>query len=271
MDMKGEQRIQARKDAVWAALNDTTILAACIPGCQELTRVSDTEMAAIAVIKVGPVTASFKGAVTFSDIDPPNGYRISGEGQGGVAGFAKGTALVHLREEDGATILSYEVSAQVGGKLSQLGGRLIDMTAKQLSNAFFKRFAQELQAPSEGAKAAAGARATALSGRGVAGRGTPPDSGGMSWAQALIVALVGGAVGAGVMAWGLLGGLGAERAAGLSPDFVAACLCLLFGGLGYLWGQRRGDPDPRLIAGIVAALEQRQAQAGAESTGPRHS
>lgn len=146
MDMSGEQRIEAPRDVVWAALNDPDILRKCIPGCQELDKHSDTEMTAVAVIKVGPVSAKFQGAVTLSDLDPPNGYRITGEGQGGVAGFAKGSAEVGLTADGDATILRYSVSAQIGGKLSQLGGRLIDMTARKMSDAFFKRFAEEIAA-----------------------------------------------------------------------------------------------------------------------------
>jgi len=138
MDMVGEQRIPARREIVWKALNDPNVLQACIPGCQELTKVSETEMTATAVIKVGPVTARFQGAVTLSDLDPPKGYRITGEGQGGIAGFSKGAAVVRLEEVGDDTILHYEVAAQVGGKLAQLGGRLIDATAKQMSGAFFK-------------------------------------------------------------------------------------------------------------------------------------
>lgn len=146
MQMTGEQRIPAPRETVWRALNDAKILEACIPGCQELVKTSDTQMAATAVLKVGPVTAKFQGAVTLSDLDPPNGYRITGEGQGGVAGFAKGGAVVRLEADGNETILHYDVSADVGGKLSQLGGRLIDATAKKLSAAFFTRFAEEIEA-----------------------------------------------------------------------------------------------------------------------------
>ncbi len=144
MDMQGQQLIPADRETIWNALNDPEILKVCIPGCQELTKSSDTEMAAIAVIKVGPVSARFQGAVTLSDLDPPNGYTISGEGQGGVAGFAKGTAVVRLESVDDGTLLHYEVDAQIGGKLSQLGGRLIDATAKKMSAAFFEKFGQEI-------------------------------------------------------------------------------------------------------------------------------
>lgn len=144
MDMIGQQQIFASRDVVWKALNDPEILKASIPGCEELIKVSDTEMTATAVIKVGPIKAKFVGAVTLSDIDPPNGYRITGEGKGGIAGFAKGSADVRLEEDGATTILHYRVSAEVGGKLSQLGGRLIDATAKQMSTAFFRKFSDEI-------------------------------------------------------------------------------------------------------------------------------
>ncbi|MCJ9728648.1 carbon monoxide dehydrogenase subunit G [Bradyrhizobium sp. PRIMUS42] len=145
MDMRGQQHVAASRETVWKALNDPSVLRACIPGCQELAKTSDTEMTAVVVIKVGPVTARFQGGVILSDLDPPNGYKISGEGQGGVAGFAKGTAIVRLEEVDGGTLLHYEVDAQIGGKLSQLGGRLIDATARKLSALFFEKFAQEFR------------------------------------------------------------------------------------------------------------------------------
>lgn len=145
MEMNGEQRIPASREVVWAALNDPDVLKACIPGCQELVKSSETNMTAVAVIKVGPVSAKFQGAVTLSDLDPPNGYRITGEGQGGVAGFAKGSAVVRLEEQEGETLLCYQVSADIGGKLAQLGGRLIDATARKMSDAFFKKFSGEIQ------------------------------------------------------------------------------------------------------------------------------
>ncbi|HKT78197.1 MAG TPA: carbon monoxide dehydrogenase subunit G [Sphingobium sp.] len=146
MDMTGEQRIPTDRETVWKALNDADILRTCIPGCQKLVKESDTDMTAIAVIKVGPISARFQGKVTLSDLDPPNGYRITGEGQGGVAGHAKGGAVVRLTEDGGETILHYDVSAQVGGRLAQLGGRMIDATARSMSAAFFKKFAEELEA-----------------------------------------------------------------------------------------------------------------------------
>jgi uncharacterized protein len=143
MQMNDSQRIPASREKVWAALNDPEILRQCIPGCQSLEQTAPNEMTATVVFKVGPVKATFGGKVTLSDLDPPNGYRISGEGSGGVAGFAKGGATVKLTA-DGAdvTILTYEVDAQIGGKLAQLGSRLIDSTAKKLAGQFFESFGE---------------------------------------------------------------------------------------------------------------------------------
>jgi len=143
MQMNDSQRIPASKDRVWAALNDPEILKKCIPGCQSLEMSTPNEMTATVVFKVGPVKATFGGKVTLSELDPPNSYRISGEGSGGVAGFAKGGATVTL-VADGpeATILSYQVDAQISGKLAQLGSRLIDSTAKKLAGQFFESFGE---------------------------------------------------------------------------------------------------------------------------------
>ncbi len=149
MELKGEFRIAAARNAVWAALNDPEVLKACIPGCQEIEKVSDTELTAKVMFKVGPVKAPFKGKVTLSDLDPPNGYTISGEGQGGPAGFARGEATVRLADDDGATVLSYTARATVGGKLAQLGQRLLDATAQKLAGEFFGKFSEVVAAPAE--------------------------------------------------------------------------------------------------------------------------
>ncbi|MBR0932973.1 carbon monoxide dehydrogenase subunit G [Bradyrhizobium jicamae] len=143
MQMNDSQRIPAPKEKVWAALNDPDVLKQCIPGCQSLEMSSPNEMTATVVLKVGPVKATFGGKVTLSDRDPPNSYRISGEGSGGIAGFAKGGATVRLASDGPeATILTYEVDARIGGKLAQLGGRLIDSTARKLASQFFASFGE---------------------------------------------------------------------------------------------------------------------------------
>ena len=145
MTMNGEVALPADRATVWAALNDPAVLKRCIPGAQELEKLSDTEFQATVRAAVGPVKATFKGRVTLTDLDPPNAYRISGEGQGGVAGFAKGGANVRLAEADGGgTLMAYDVEATVGGKIAQLGGRLINGVAKKYADEFFANFAKEL-------------------------------------------------------------------------------------------------------------------------------
>ncbi len=155
MDMSGEYRIAAPRERVWAALNDAEILKQCIPGCETIEKLSPTEFTAKVVAKVGPVKASFTGAVTLSDLVPPEHYKISGEGKGGPAGFAKGGAEVNLEEAGAETVLRYRVQANVGGKLAQIGSRLIDGTAKKLSEEFFGKFAQVVGAANAPQAAAA--------------------------------------------------------------------------------------------------------------------
>ena len=154
MDMKGEYRIEAPRQEVWDALNDPEILKRAIPGCEEIVKTSDTEMTAKVTAKVGPVKAKFQGAVTLSDIVPPESYTISGEGKGGAAGFAKGGAKVALAEDGAATVLTYEVNANVGGKLAQIGSRLIDGTAKKMADDFFGTFATLVGGPAPAETAA---------------------------------------------------------------------------------------------------------------------
>lgn len=154
MEMTGERRLPASRDRVWQALNDPLVLREAIPGCESLEKLSDTELKATAAVKIGPITARFTGRVHFTDIDPPNAYRITGEGQGGVAGFAKGSATVRLAEDGTITVLTYEARAQVGGKMAQFGARLIDATARQFADAFFTRFADLVAAPEAGEAAA---------------------------------------------------------------------------------------------------------------------
>jgi uncharacterized protein len=148
MDLTGEYRIPAPRETVWAALNNPDVLKACIPGCEELNKTSGTEFVARVVVKIGPVKAGFGGKVTLSDIDPPNGYTITGEGQGGAAGFAKGGAKVRLESVDGgaATVLHYSADAQIGGKLAQIGSRLVEGSAKKLADEFFAAFAAQAAA-----------------------------------------------------------------------------------------------------------------------------
>lgn len=264
MEMNGEQRIPASREVVWAALNDPDILKACIPGCQELVKSSETNMTAVAVIKVGPVSAKFQGAVTLSDFDPPNGYRITGEGQGGVAGFAKGSAVVRLEEKDGDTLLCYQVSADIGGKLAQLGGRLIDATARKMSDAFFKKFSEEIQkrattgsAP-EVAPAATPAptqpetrtapseppRPRQASSYSIAPSAPPSASAPDRLTQILLACLLAGLIGfATLFATGRIGTTIGSASNG-SFEMVAAVLLLIVAAVGYLLGRASGGRSP---------------------------
>ncbi len=181
MDLRGEHIIEAPRGRVWEALNDPAVLEACIPGLERLEKRSDTEFAATVAARIGPVSARFQGTVHLSDLDPPNGYRIGGEGTGGVAGFAKGSAHVRLADADGgATRLAWEADVQVGGKLAQVGSRLIGGTAKRLADEFFGAFSALVEnadgtepapAPAEQAKA-------------------PPARGRLLWWAAAAVAVV---------------------------------------------------------------------------------
>jgi len=144
MEFKGSYIISATAQRVWDGITDPAILKACIPGCEQLDKTSPTDFLATAKLKIGPVSATFKGKVALTDLDPPHHLRLSGEGQGGVAGFAKGGAEVVLTPQGDKTVLTYTATAQVGGKLAQIGQRLIDGAAKQIADDFFKRFAAAL-------------------------------------------------------------------------------------------------------------------------------
>ena len=145
MELTGTRIIAAPRETVWARLNDAETLKACIPGCEELTGSPEEGFQATVKQKVGPVKATFKGEVTVSDANPPESYRIAGEGKGGVAGFAKGGANVTLAEVPEGTELSYAVDAKVGGKIAQLGSRLIDSFAAKMADAFFENFKDEVE------------------------------------------------------------------------------------------------------------------------------
>lgn len=199
MRMTGEQRVAAPRAKVWEGLNDPAVLAQCIPGCQSLERDGDNRFVAAAEVKIGPIGARFKGAVELTDLDAPNGYTITGSGNGGVAGTAKGGAKVRLSDTaDGGTLVAYEVDAEVGGRMAQLGGPIIDATAKNLAGKFFAKFGEVV---------ASGGKATTATGQGVAApvaavggpvAGVVPSApvgsaGGLwGWVAALIVALLAG-------------------------------------------------------------------------------
>jgi carbon monoxide dehydrogenase subunit G len=163
MDMSGEKTIVAPLDKVWVALNDPEVLKVAIPGCQSVEKKSDTEFSAKVTLAVGPVKAKFTGDVTLNDLDPPNGYTLTGQGSGGVAGFGKGEAKVSLRAEGNSTVIAYQVHATVGGKIAQVGQRLIDSTAKKLADQFFEKFSQHVAAAEIEGSDAPGAAAPAPS------------------------------------------------------------------------------------------------------------
>jgi len=145
MDITGEHRIAAPREAVWVALFDAETLKACIPGCKELEQTSPTSFAAKVQLKVGPVSATFAGTVELQDIDAPNGCRIVGQGNGGIAGFAKGGADVKLAADGEETVLGYDAKAEIGGKLAALGSRLVQATSRKLADQFFSAFTERLK------------------------------------------------------------------------------------------------------------------------------
>ncbi len=166
MKMSGEEIIPAPIEAVWKALNDPAVLKQCIPGCESIVMTSPTEMKARVVAKVGPVKAGFNGVVFLKDLKPPHSYRIEGKGEGGLAGFATGGATVNLETVPGGTKMSYDVDAQVGGKMAMLGSRLIDSTARSMAGQFFDKFATvaasvKVDAPAKMKAASVGKKAPA--------------------------------------------------------------------------------------------------------------
>lgn len=192
MKLSGENHINATPQEVWRALNDPEILKQAIPGCDTLDKIDDTHFTATVTTRIGPVQAKFKGEVELTDLDPPNGYRISGKGSGGVAGNARGGATVRLEPDGAGTKLIYDVDAQVTGKLAQLGSRLIDSTAKMLAGQFFTKFGQIVGKPDAPVVAVASHAAAATAG---AGAGTGPSwtqesqKGVPPWAWAVLISL----------------------------------------------------------------------------------
>lgn len=196
MRMTGEQRVAAPRAKVWEGLNDPAVLAQCIPGCQSLERDGDNRFVAAAEVKIGPIGARFKGAVELSDLDAPNGYTITGSGNGGVAGTAKGGAKVRLSDTaGGGTLVAYEVDAEVGGRMAQLGGPIIDATAKNLAGKFFAKFGEVVAGgnASTGQGVAAPVAAVGGPAAGVVPSAPSGSAGGLwGWVAALIVALLAG-------------------------------------------------------------------------------
>lgn len=185
MQLSGEQLIKADRETVWAALNNPEILKACIDGCQSLTPVGDNQLEGVVAAAIGPVKATFKGLVTLSDLNPPESYKISGEGKGGAAGFARGGADVRLQTVEGGTLLTYGVTATVGGKLAQIGARLVDAAAQKYANAFFVAFKQQLEAPEAESAAEPEAAMSQPADVAPAGGGIPA----WAWAGGLVLAV----------------------------------------------------------------------------------
>lgn len=220
MDFSGEYRIPAPPQQVWDALVDPEVLKACIVGCRELTRTSDTEFAAVIAAKVGPISATFRGTVALLDLDPPRAYTLSGQGQGGAAGFARMTARVTLAEDGSGTLLRYDAQADIGGKLATVGSRLVQSVAKRQADDFFNAFAQRLgggaaapapapaasdvtaalparaSAPQEAPPSGAGASADRTGPRPAAGTAGPAaPAAAPSWVPNWVIALIAGGCG----------------------------------------------------------------------------
>lgn len=235
MKMAGEQHIAASRQRVWEALNDADVLRQCIPGCQSLDKEADDRFAAVAEVKIGPIGARFKGNVSLSDLDPPNGYTIAGQGNGGIAGSAKGSAKVRLSDAGGGgTTVSYDVDAEVGGRMAQLGGPIIDATAKQLAAKFFAKFGEvvsgqvaavEVPATAVGTQSAPAATAVAAP----VAASVPSAEVGFPWAWAVAVAVA------------VLGGFLLGRSDSAEWWIVAMIvLAVITAGAGYESGRRGG-------------------------------
>ena len=258
MQMTGQERIAAPRRQVWEALYDPEILKRCIPGCQSLTQEADGRLRTIAEIKIGPIGARFNALVTRSDVDPPHAYTMTIEGQAGTVGFVKSGAKVRLADDpSGGTLLSYEVDAEIGGRLAQLGGAMLDASAKQLAGKFFRQLGSTIGAPAESAattakpvaaaiSGAAAARQTALAPSATPARGFP-----MAWLLALCVAaLVGYLIGH------------AERG-GSEADWMGLAIGLLVvivAAAGFEFGRRTSAPvlivDPALLARLTKEAKQ---------------
>ena len=246
MQMTGQQRIPASRQQVWDGLYDPDVLRRSIPGCQMVEKESEDRMRAIAEIKIGPIGARFTGTVTLSDIDPLNSYTLTIEAQGGTVGFVKNIAKVKLSEADGGTLLSYEMDAQIGGRLAQLGGPIMDATAKQLAARFFQQFGKIVSG--DAGAAAAPAEAGAPASRSVsraASYSAAPASGGLprAWIRAMVVSgFVGYLIGQ--------GGNGESAWMGLSLGL----LTVIVAAAGFEFGRRAAAPVVTLDAALLAKL-----------------
>ena len=243
MQMTGQQRISASRQQVWDGLYDPEVLKRCIPGCQTVTKESEERMRAAAEIKIGPIGARFNGTVTLSDIDPLNSYTLTIEAQAGTVGSVKSIAKVKLTEDNGATLLTYEVDAQISGRLAQLGGPIMDATAKQMAGRFFTQFGNIVGKPAQAAGTATAAAPMSPSAQ--AGYAPQPSRGlPVAWLLALLVAaLVGYLVGH------AKGGIESEWM-GLAIGF----LTIIVAAAGFEFGRRSAAPVVTLDASLLARL-----------------
>jgi carbon monoxide dehydrogenase subunit G len=244
MKLTAEQRIAAPRQRVWEALNDAEVLRASIPGCQSLDKVADDRFTATVEVKVGPIGARFKGAVALTDLDPPNGYTLLLEGSGGIAGSVKGSAKVRLSEAAGGTLISYDVEAQVGGRMAQLGGPIIDATSKQLAGKFFARFGEIVGGPAPATPAHEAEAAVVGSPPASSPSTTYPVGLPMAWILATVVAaltgfLLGHGQGGSMSDW-----------AGLSIGL----LLIVIAGAAFEYGRRAAAPVVVLDAALLRRL-----------------
>ena len=248
MKMASEQQIAASRQRVWEALNDPQILRASIPGCQSLDKEAADRFTATVEVRVGPIGARFKGTVSLTELDPPNGYTLNLEGNGGIAGSVKGSAKVRLGEDADGTLISYDVDAQVGGRMAQLGGPIIDATAKQIASKFFGRFGEIVggaksaeplpERPATSSNSAVVAPGAATSVR-VPSGGLP-----MAWILAIVVAALGGfLVGRGQ------GGAGSDWA-----GLAIGLLVIVVAGAAFEYGRRSAAPVVMLDSAALRRL-----------------
>ena len=244
MQMSGEQIVTTSRQRVWDALNDPDVLKQCIPGCQTLEKESPERMNGTVEIKIGPIGARFKGAVVLSERDAPNSYTISGEGHGGTVGSAKGGAMVRLTDHPEGTLLSYQVEAQVGGRLAQLGGPIIDATAKQLAGRFFTRFGQLVGAPAASVAGTASAPTSRIQPALARTSATPLTGLPVAWLLAILcAALVGFLVGRGQ------GGAGSDWA-----GLAIGLLVVIVAAAAFEFGRRAATPIIVLDAAAMSRL-----------------
>ncbi len=246
MNMAGEQRIAVSCQRAWEALNDPEVLRASIPGCQSLEKESDDRFTAIVEVKVGPIGARFKGAVSLTELNPPNGYTLILEGSGGIAGSVKGSAKVRLSEDAGGTLISYNVDAQVGGRMAQLGGPIIDATAKQLAGKFFSRFGEIVGGAKPTQPVSATADTASITPISAPATLAAPSPSGlpMTWILATVVAaLTGFLIGRGQ------GGVGSDWA-----GLAIGLLLIVVAGAAFEYGRRAAAPVVMLDSALLRRL-----------------